>query len=200
MRKKEVVLRATVKSADSKRESQSPLGVGRHIGEYPFERFERDARTTLESQLPAEMRDLFGVPVTLRVMKFENGSIEILFAVVVGATGFLSGYAGFFDSIELIKRQASALLKRLLDDQYGGGFSVSTEVVWPRLRDPYDYPLRHFRRRHGLFEEDIWPLLASDQAGPKRDGFFWFLLVSNVALLVVVALLVWQAVRKVYFP
>ena len=200
MRKKEVVLRATVKYADSKRESQSPLGVGRLIGEPLFERFERDARTTLESQLPAEMRDLFGVPVTLRVMKFENGSIEILFAVVVGATGFLSGYAGFFDSIELIKRQASALLKRLLDDQYGGGFSVSTEVVWPRLRDPYDYPLRHFRRRHGLFEEDIWPLLASDQAGPKRDGFFWFLLVSNVALLVVVALLVWQAVRKVYFP
>lgn len=200
MRKKEIVLRATVRYSDSKQENQNPLGVGRRVGDYPFERFDRDIRSVIESRMPSEMQELFGISVSSRVMRFENGSIEIIFAVIVGAASFLSGYAGFFDSIELIKKQVTALINRLLNDQYGGGFSVSTETVWPRMRDPYDYPYRHFRKRFGLFEEDILPFLSQEQGDSKRDGFFWFLLISNIALSFVVAILVWGAVTKVYFP
>ncbi|MBK7356381.1 hypothetical protein [Propionivibrio sp.] len=200
MRKKEIVLKATVRYSDSKQENQSPLGVGRRVGDYPFERFERDVRTVIETRMPSEMQELFGVSVSSRVMRLENGSIEIVFAVIVGAASFLSGYAGFFDSIELIKRQVTALINRLLNDQYGGGFSVSTGTVWPRLRDPYDYPYRHFRKRFGLFEEDLLPFLTQGESGTKRDGFFWFLLISNILLSFVVAILVWGAVAKVYFP
>lgn len=200
MRKKEVILRTTVRYSDSKQENQSPLGVGHRIGDYPFERFERDAKSVIETRLPSEMQDLFGIAVTARIMRFENGSIEIVFAVILGAAGFLSGYAGFFDSIELIKKQVTALLNRLLNEQYGGGFSVSTEVVWPRMRDPYDFPYRHFRKRFGLFEEDMLPFLTPGNAESKRDGFFWFLLFSNIALLAIIAALVWGAVTKVYFP
>lgn len=160
MRKKEIILRATVRYSDSKQESQNPLGVGHRVGEYSFERFERDVRSVIESRMPSEMQELFGISVSSRIVRFENGSIEIVFAVIVGAVSFLSGYVSFFDSIELIKKQVTALINRLLNDQYGGGFSVSTETVWPRMRDPYDYPYRYFRKRFGLFEEDILPFLS----------------------------------------
>ena len=200
MRKKEVILRTTVDYSDSEQRNRSPLGVGHRIGDHPFERFERDAKSVIEMRLSSEMQELFGITVSSRIMRFENGSIEIVFAVIVGAAGFLSGYAGFFDSIELIKKQVTALLNRLLSEQYGGGFDVSTEVVWPRMRDPYDYPYRHFRKRFGLFEEDLLPSLTQGHTESKRDGFFWFLLISNIALLAIVAALVWGAVTKVYFP
>ena len=200
MRKKEVILQTTVRYSDSKQENQSPLGVGQRIGDRPFEQFERDVRSVIETRLQSEMQELFGISVSSRVMRLENGSIEIVFAVIVGAVSFLSGYAGFFDSIDLIKRQVTALLNRLLHDQYGGGYSVSTDTVWPRMRDPYDYPYRYFRKRFGLFEEDLLPFLAQERGESKRDGFFWFLLVTNIVLLFVVAALVWGAVTKVYFP
>lgn len=199
-RKRETILKIAIRYSDSKRENQDALAVGHRVGDEPFERFERDARSSIETRLPAEMHELFGIPVTSRVMRFQNGSIEIVFGVVLGAASFLSGYAGFFDSIELIKKQATSILSRLLNEQYGGGFSLSTDTLWPRMRDPYDSPFRFLRRRFGPFEEDLLPFLASGNSEPRRDAFFWFLLISNIGLVIVVGVLVWGAVRKVYFP
>jgi hypothetical protein len=198
MRQKEVVLRTTIKHNDSEKNRRQRLGVGRSVGEYPFEEFERDARQVLESLMPNQMKEVFGISTSCKVIRFEDGSIEILFAVVVGAVGFLSGYSGFFDSIELIRRQSTSLMEKALGRRYGTDFSVSTEVVWPRLRDPHDYPGRNFRRHFGMFESEMMAFLPDNDRSPRRDAFFWYLVGSNVALVAVIALLVWKSVVKAY--
>ena len=125
----------------------------------------------------------------------------MFFAAVVSGLGFFSSYAGFFDSVKLIKRHCALLLQRASRDHPGPDLEITVDEQFPTLPDPNDFrPWRHMRKMFGPEADELLgaSLFAGNQL-PHRDGFFWFLLVLNILLLAAIGILVSGAVVKTYF-
>lgn len=189
---REVILKAKIGYSNS-----DSLKLGEYVGQRPFHEFDRDVRHLIVAELPRELEELFGIRARTRFIRFQSGSIEILFGVTLGLFGFVSGYGDFFDGIATIRNHAEWLLERLLDDKYQGSFNVSTEITYPRLRDPYDYRFEFSK----YFDRYASRLVTDDRyyGYKQRDAFFWFLLVTTIVFATIIGLLVWAAVKKVYF-
>jgi hypothetical protein len=123
-------------------------------------------RTLLE-ELPRELDQVFGLSVEVRVRGKRYHSLSVFFGVAVAAYGLLSGYKGIYDSIELIRQQASDLLGSAL--RQAGDFNVNVYSRLPNRdwMEPDMFLKRRFRWRHLAFAEE---------GTPGRDGFFYFLL------------------------
>ena len=73
-----------------------------------------------------------------------------------------------------------------LKNEYGDYFIVNMDAVSP---DIYDH------RYAGKFTVEKSEMDESS----KRDAFFYYLLIANIALILIIGVLVFGAVRKVYF-
>src|SRR5438046_10522149 len=118
-RNNEVVLLATI-DYDYKERNQ-----GRRLrpnSDSPYERLEKEARRIIEVELPSDLRRIYGLEVQTRILDIQAGSLLVFFSAVVSGLGFFSGYAGFFDSVKLIKQHCALLLKRAAHDYPGSDF------------------------------------------------------------------------------
>ncbi len=162
---------------------------------------ERDVQRVIETDLPRELEELFGLEVKTRFIAVRSGSLVAFFAVAASAVGVFSSYSDFFESIELVKRHSAALLQRVLEKRYAPRPSFSAQVAvstqYPRLPDPDDVsPARWWRKHMG----HLPPGFPSGSAQPPaRDGLFWWLLISNVLLATALGAMVAAAVIKTYF-
>jgi hypothetical protein len=112
----------------------------------------------------------------------------------------IASYRDFFDSIRLIREHCEFLLESLLEDKHRHRtFNAGVRIEYPRLREPHDLPLRYMKR-FGMIES-AWALEEPwmPPRGPRRDGFFWFLLVLCLLLLGALGTLVYAAVVQTYF-
>lgn len=164
------------------------------------DKFDLDLRRSIESELPAELEQIYGFGVRTRVISIKPGSIEIFFGAVLTALGIFSSYADFFGSINLIKRHARRITE-LYFRNYGINASTAVEVLFPALPDPNDLdPFRRLRRHLGPFSEDFrWLAGSFSRGSAPRDGLFWWLLVCNILLTFALVALVSSAVVKTYF-
>ena len=71
----------------------------------------------------------------------------------------------------------------------------SVNIFFTALYSCTSIGIRHSK---GRFEEKIMDVQA-DRGKRKRDAFFYYLFVANIVLLVIVGVLVFGAVRIVYF-
>ncbi len=129
----------------------------------------------------------------------------VFFGAVINTIGFLSSYADLFESIKLIKAHSKLLIKRHMLNKYRDDFDVDVVEQYRSLPDPDNrFPWRRLRKMFGPEADEslqlsAWGHGAAGQC-PRRDAFFWFLLVFNSLLLATVAILVGGAVVKTYFP
>jgi hypothetical protein len=162
---------------------------------YPFpenkEGFETAVRGTLTNTLPRDMKEIFGMDISVDIKSVKHGSLTVFFGVVIAGLSAFSRYKSLYDSIELVRQQADAVLESLRE-RYGQ-FNVGVQAVYPRLQDPFD---RHYPLRHEMFLEELeFPALSRS----PRDGFFYFLLSWNIISLLIIGALVYAAVIKTYF-
>jgi hypothetical protein len=155
------------------------------------EGFETAVRDALTKTLPRDMKEIFGVEISVDIKAAKHGSLTIFFGVIVAGLAALSRYKNVFDSIELIRQQAESVLESLRT-RYGQ-FNIGVQAIYPRLRDPFD---RHHSLRHEMFLEEIGFSVAPYS---RRDGFFYFLLIWNIISWLVISALVYAAVIKTYF-
>lgn len=203
----EAVFSARVEYGYEERNQGKRLGPGRPSNsERPIERLEQDLRAIVDSELPNDMSSIFGVPITTRVIAVREGSIVVFFGVVLSAVGVFSSYSDFFESVHLVRKHAAMLVERLVRNKYNGSWDVQVSIEHPRLPDPGD--MGPWRRLRGMFgpEADEFARLAawispsgSRSREGQRDGFFWYLLFSNLLLLAALAWLLSAAVMKTYF-
>jgi len=204
-RSREIIFAAHLDYGYSARNEGRDLGT--LLGSQRIEKetdLEGSIQLALTRDLPAELSRIYDVEVEVRVIEIRpGGSVEVFFGAIVAGLGVISSYSDLVDSIKLIRKHASAVLGRTLRRRLREDIDVSLEVQFPEIEEWDRRTL--LRRIKGGFPggEEIARLLELTPqtivAPPRRDGFFWFLLVSTVLLFGIVAVLVGGAVVKTYF-
>lgn len=165
-------------------------------------RLREDVEHVIEHRLPEDLAEIFGIEAEIRVIACRFGSLTVFFGVVLSGIGLIASYSDFFDSIRLIREHGEFLLRSVLKEKYRREtFSANVHIEYPRLREPYDPPLR-FMKHFGQLDPRLMELEAPwavSRAG-RRDGFFWFLLVLCALLFGALGTLVYAAVVQTYFP
>jgi len=138
----------------------------------------------------------FGIPILgIEVKSIYEGSIELFFIVLFGTLAGITGIKDLHSSIKFLRKLAKKKLEKCLKEKHGDNFRIDVDCQIPSGDDMecrYDFNFLH--------ERNIPPICPTlHDESPKRDGFFYYLLVSNVVLLAIVIALVSSAVIKVYF-
>ena len=92
-----------------------------------------------------------------------------------------------YDAVHLIREISERHINKKLSDRFGRHFKVDTYVIVPESRD-------YWR----LEEKMRWNWKADNNV-EKRDAFFYYLLVANIVLMVIVGVLVLPTDKTVYF-
>lgn len=168
---------------------------------------EKITQEIITDKLPDEMKKIFGIEIETNIISTDYGSIIFFFGVIIAGVNLLANYKNLYDSIELIKKQTTRLIKNKLSSKYGKRFDVNTEIEY----SPYSKPLpdRFFKmfRKQGKsldflmeeFPEFFYLFYPTKYINKNRDGFFYFLLSATIILAIMLGILVYSAVIKTYF-
>lgn len=140
------------------------------------------------SELKPELQKYTDISIEeVQVQAVYEGSIEIIYTVILGFLNLVSGLKDLYDAVHLIREISERYINKKISDRFGRHFKVDTYVIVPESRD-------YLR----LEEKMRWNWRA-DNNMEKWDAFFYYLLVANIVLLVIVGVLVFGAVKAVYF-
>jgi len=144
----------------------------------------------INKEIADELRELIDIPIKeVNVNRTYEGSLIIVFSVFINAFQFISSISGFRDTVKLIENTVNRHIKKRLDDEFStrGYFDVN-------VKSERDNDYGHFFEKHGIFPISF----SSQEPRTNRDALFWYLLISNIVLLILVGLLVGKAVLKMY--
>lgn len=158
----------------------------------------------VENDLPRDLKERFGLETKINKVATYNGSLIILFNVILGTYYFIANYNKFCESVKLIKKQCNRLISKFLRDEHENNLIYSIEDEYPdvTMRDRCVFVERSYRTT------DIAQLIGNDtniveNAEKSRDGnsfiLLLYLIITNLLLVSVVGFLVYNAVKKVYF-
>lgn len=143
----------------------------------------------LEKELPGELKKYVDDDlIEVRAQDVFEGSIEILFNVVLNTLTIVSGV---HDVVSLISSVAELFMRRRLKDEYGEAFAVDVSSLARPGKYYYDCMCGKPGRSVAMAVQPV-------REAP-RDAFFWYLVVMNAVLSVIVAVLVAGAVWGTYF-
>jgi hypothetical protein len=197
--KREVVFAVHVDYTSDQKRAGASL---RHDVSGDMRSLERDLRAMIEEQLPRELSSFFGIEAKTHVIDTKYTSLTMLFGALLAAYPLISSYHDFSESVHLIRKHCATLLAMLNSQQYGDTFTTSVEIYYPPVPDPTDYPYRWMRHMFGHPEGDMFAAAAfmrAPAAVSRRDLFFWYLVVMNIVLSLLLASLVYRSVVATYF-
>lgn len=182
-------------------EPQKPLLPGKsyHLNEGSNEKvfyddIANEAVRIINTELKPELQKYTDISIEeVQVQNVYEGSIEIIYTVIVGFLDLVGGLKDLYDVVRLIREISERHINKKLSDRFGRHFKVDTYVIVPDDRKYREY-IEHWR-----FENEMNGNRRLDGNGIKRDVFFYYLLVANIVLLIIVGILVFGAVRTVYF-
>lgn len=147
-----------------------------------------EAIRIINSDLKPELQKFTDILIDeVQVQAVYEGSIEIIYTVILGFFNLVSGLKDLYDAVLLIREISERYINKNLSDKFGKYFDVDTYVIVPKSID-------YLRS-----EENMRQNRMVDIGVEKRDAFFYYLLVFNIVLLVIVGALVLGAVKAVYF-
>lgn len=152
-----------------------------------YEDIANEAIRIINSELKSELQKY--TPISIKEVEAQavyEGSIEIIYTVVLGFLDLVGGLKDLYDAVRLIKEISERHINKKLSDRFGRHFKVDTYVIVP------DY------QEYWRLEEKMIGA-QGDSSAAKRDVFFYYLLIANIVLLIIVAILVFGAVKAVYF-
>jgi len=148
----------------------------------------------INRELKEEVNDLVPLPIkAIDVKKSYNGSIVLVVSVVFNIFQFVASIRDFYDSVELIKSIAEKHLRKRLQEQYGEYFTVDARSMTSNDRYDFEDIMHSDKRSRRLFTA-----LQNTGVTPKRDVFFYYLLISNIVLLGIVITMVFRAVTQTF--
>lgn len=146
----------------------------------------------INEEIADELRVLIDIPIKeIKVNRTYEGSLIIVFSVLFNLFQFISSIAGFRDTIKLIENTVYRHMKKRLNDEFTTEGYFTIEVRSER-DDSYSY----------FVENNCGSIpvsFSNTRSQAKRDGLFWYLLISNIVLLVIIGILVGKAVLKMYW-
>lgn len=146
-----------------------------------------EAIRIINTELKIELKKYTNFPVKkVQVQAVFEGSIEIIYTVALGFLNLVGGLKDLYDAVHLICEISEKHINKKLSDKFGRHFKVDTYAIVPREDDYWRFEKRHGAERE--YSRDV-----------ERDAFFYYLLVANIVLLLIVGVLVFGAVQAVYF-
>lgn len=146
-----------------------------------------EAERTINNDLKAELQKYMNLPIhEVQTQSVYEGSIEIIFTVVLSFLELVGGLKDLYDAVHLIREISERYINKKLSDKFGKHFRVDTYVIAPREEDYW-----HFEKRYMVVQ--------GNEEKPQRDAFFYYMLIANIVLLIIVGILVFGAVKAVYF-
>lgn len=163
-------------------------------------RVEKIARNVISDQLPSDLRKIFDLKVQSQIIAVREGSVLLFFEILLGAYNIIGGYKGFYEGVELIKTHCKRLLESSLFNEFREDFEITVRAEFPSVSEPVEYSMRRWFDHSRHFQKEGFPFLPISQQSARRDGLFYFLIISNIILLFIIGLLVYGTVVKTYFP
>lgn len=162
------------------------------------------AYNVISTDLPNELELIYGIKIKTRIITTRPGSLELFFGVLFTGYSLIGWYKSLLDSIDLIKRHGN----RILSSKFKDRFDIKEWSIEIQSRYPSFEKLRSRRNlkellMHGDIDEfeDFFLSRTYEQLPrKKRDGFFYYLIVANCILLIILGLLAFAAIQKTYFP
>lgn len=147
-----------------------------------------EAIRIINSDLKLELQKYTDIFIKeVQVQAVYDGSIEIIYTVILGFFNLIGGIKDLYDVVHLICEISERHINKKLSDRFGRHFKVGAYVIVPESRD------------YWRVEEKMRCNWNMDRGMEKRDAFFYYLLVANIVLLLIVGVLVFGAVKTVYF-
>ena len=146
-----------------------------------------EAERIINNDLRAELQKYTNLSVQeVQTQSVYEGSIEIIFTVVLSFLELVGGLKDLYDAVHLVTKIAERHINKKLSNKFGNHFRVDTYVIAPREEDYWRFEKRYM-------------LEQGSNGEVNRDVFFYYLLVANIVLLLIVGILVFGAVTTVYF-
>ena len=146
-----------------------------------------EAERIINSDLKPELQKYTDISIEeVQVQAVYEGSIEIIYTVILGFLNLVGGLKDLYDSVHLISEISERYIKKKLSNKFGNHFRVDTYVIAPREEDYWRFEKRYM-------------VVRGNEEKLQRDAFFYYLLIANIVLLVIVGILVFGAVKAVYF-
>lgn len=154
------------------------------------------ATDVIEQKLSESLTKIIGVPVESKILTVHDGSLIIFFGIALTSYNIISNYKNFYESAQLIEHQCKLLLKEALKTTFGESFDIRINYEAPIFNDSGFDSDRHLFEKLRYYVSNS---LTSSQVPSRRDGFFYYLIFLNIALIIIIAILVYKAVTKTYF-
>lgn len=146
-----------------------------------------EAERIIDNELKTELQKYTNLSIKdVRTQSLYEGSIEIIFTVILGFLELIGGLNNLYDAVHMIAEITKRHINKRLSDKYGNYFRVDTYVI-----SPNEHLLCYSGRRYMTAQESNGEI--------KRDTFFYYLLVANIVLLIIIGILVFEAIKTVYF-
>ena len=174
--------RIELKRAEPYQESLHPGGVyylNKHSDlEVSYDDIANESVRIINSELKPELQKYTSISIKeVEVQAVYEGSIEIIYTVVISFLNLVGGLKDLYDAVRLIREISERHINKKLSDRFGRHFRVDTYVIVPESRE------------HWWFEEEKLGDPRRSSSIVKRDAFFYYLLVANIVLLIIVAVL-----------
>lgn len=172
----------------------SARNEGRHLSLHSIDNVNEqnilgEVKGVILNDLPKEFFKAYGIRVKTEVERISEGSIELvvsaMFGFSLGLYYFIANYKNFKEGLLPLREDMERLLRNLLR-KTAPELEASVSLTFPAIREYDDHPFRIIGHRDYGGSSYFWPFLIS--------------MLVNVALLSFVGLLVWKAVKQVYFP
>lgn len=146
-----------------------------------------EAVRIINCDLKPELQKYMDISIKeVQVQAVYKGSIEIIYTVIRSVLNLVSGLKDLYDVVWLISGISERHIDKKLSDRFGRHFEADTYVSVPENRD------------YWRAEEMRWNC-SMDSNVKKCDAFFYYLMAANIVLMVIVGVLVFGAVKTVYF-
>lgn len=146
-----------------------------------------EAVLIINNNLKSELQKYIFISIEeVQVQAVYEGSIEIIYSVVIGFLELVGGLKDFYDTVQLIREVGERHINKKMSDRFGRHFKVDTYVIVPE-------------KNYLHLEEKMMDGYRMNNDMVKRDAFFYYLLVANIVLLILVFMLVFNAVKALYF-
>ncbi len=141
----------------------------------------------INNNLKSELQKYTFIPIEeVQVLAVYEGSIEIIYSVVIGFLELIGGLKDLYDTVQLICEVGERHINKKMSDRFGRYFKVDTYVIVPD-------------KNYWHIEEKTMDEYRMNNDMLKRDAFFYYLLVANIVLLILIFMLVFNAVKVLYF-
>jgi hypothetical protein len=181
-----------------------------------WDQVEKTVYYVIMKELPDHLKECSNLLIETEIVGFRQGSLLVYFGIILLNSyriyETISKYKSFIESVELIKNQCKYLLNRALKNQFknidakdtfASDFDITVSVEIPIITGPREELNQNLFSRLRRY---VPISLTSSQALERPNGFFSYLIIINIMLftmniiaLVLIIVLIYKAVSKIYF-